>query len=61
MLDIDGQSMLKKFILFNNLQHYIDHYWASLDMAEVDALSAKDQFSVVPHCSSLYKVSPVSR
>lgn len=32
--------MLKKFILFNNLQHYIDHYWASLDMAEVDALSA---------------------
>lgn len=50
-----------KSIRFNDLQHSTDHYWTSLDMAEVDALSAKDQFSVVPHCSSLYKVSPVSR
>jgi len=32
-----------KSIRFNDLQHSTDHYWTSLDMAEVDALSAKNQ------------------
>lgn len=32
--------MQDKFIHFNDLKHSINHYWASLDMAEVDALSA---------------------
>lgn len=39
-MDANGQSMQKESILFNNLQCSFDHYWTSLDMAEVDALSA---------------------
>lgn len=43
MLDANGQSMQKKSIFFNDLYKFIGHYWTSLDMAEVDALSAKNQ------------------
>lgn len=35
--------MLIKSIHFNDLQHSTVHYWTPLDMAEVDALSAKKQ------------------
>lgn len=35
--------MQEKFIHFNNLKSSIDHRWTSLDMAEVDALSATYQ------------------
>lgn len=40
--------MQEQFIHFNNLQHSIDHYWTSLDMAEVDALSAIIKFQSAP-------------
>lgn len=33
--------MQKNFLHFNDLQHSSDHYWTPMDMAEVDALSAK--------------------
>lgn len=36
--------MQNKSIHFNNLQYSADHYWTSLDMAEVDALSATKNF-----------------
>lgn len=35
--------MQKKSRYFNDLQHPTNRYWMPLDMAEVDALSAKNQ------------------
>ena len=48
MLDANGQSIQNKSIHFNNLQYTSDHYWTSLDMAEVDALSASRSSKKAP-------------